>query len=46
MKTRVIQQFPPDHWAPEGETHWPKRCVICWVRRIGVRLGIIEWEYE
>ena len=46
MKARIVLQVEPDHWAPRGKVHYPKRCVLCAVQRLGLRLGLIESEED
>ena len=39
----IYLQIEPTHWRWD-KPHHPKRCVLCWVERIGVRLGILKIE--
>jgi hypothetical protein len=44
MRARVVQQIAPDHWAPIGQVHYPRRCPLCLVGRVGLWLGLIVPE--
>ena len=46
MKRRIILQTQPDHWAPDYKFHYPNRCILCVTQRIGLWLGVIEFEEE
>jgi len=46
VKTFVIQQIEPDHWAPVGKVHHPRRCPLCLIARVGIALGLIESEVD
>lgn len=45
MRIRVLINPEPGHFAPIGQVHHPRRCVLCWVTRIGLWLGVIDF-YE
>ena len=44
MRPLLVEQVEPSHWAPDGNVHHPRRCLLCILSRLGVALRLIATE--
>ena len=33
-------QAEPTHWGANGSVHYPRRCLLCWVESLVIRLAV------